>query len=107
MKNTTFKAPYWPTCIEFGNPENPVAIGVGYAEATRDNKPVCAISVTPIINGAYIKSGEIVPEENLGDMEAIIVFRTETSVDTFIKSLMEIKEMMHNEKMEEHNEENY
>lgn len=79
--------------IEFGNPSNPIAIGPMYNEEEKKY----AITIYPVLNNEGLKSGDEVPFERIGNLDFLLVFRTESSVNTMIDSLNWIKDRMKEE----------
>ena len=80
--------------IEFGNPDNPMAITHIYNE----NEEKHAIALYPILNAEGLNPGDEVPLDRIGDMDFLLIFRTESSVNTMIEYLSDIKEEMEKEK---------
>lgn len=76
--------------IEFGDPENPKAIIAFLDKGNQHNQ--YGIGVYPILDNTGIKLGDEVPFDRIGNLEFVILFRTETSVDTWIEHLKWIKE---------------
>ena len=80
--------------IEFGNPSNPIAIASMYSEEEKKY----AVAIYPVLNNEGLGPGDEVPFERVGDMDFLLVFRTESSVNTMIDSLNWIKDRMKEEK---------
>lgn len=80
--------------IEFDDPDNPIAIAHIYNE----NEEKHAIAIYPILNAEGLNSGDEVPSDRIGDMDFVLIFRTESSVNTMMKCLSHIKEKMEQEK---------
>lgn len=80
--------------IEFGDPDNPIAIAHIYNE----NEEKHAIAIYPILNNEGLNPGDVVPNDRTGDMDFLLIFRTESSVNTMIECLLDIKKEMEQEK---------
>lgn len=79
--------------IEFGNPSNPIAIASVYNEEEKRH----AVAIYPVLNNEGLEPGDEVPFERVGDMDFLLAFRTESSVNTMIDSLNWIKNRMKEE----------
>ena len=75
--------------IEFGDPENPLAVAAFY-----DKPYKYGISIHPVLDGAGLKNGDIVPEDKVGDADFCLLFRSKTSVQTIIEELQWIEHAM-------------
>lgn len=80
--------------IEFGNPSNPIAIGAMYNEEEKKY----GITIYQVLNNEGLKPGDEVPFERVGNLDFLLIFRTESSVNTMIDSLNWIKDRMKEEK---------
>lgn len=80
--------------IEFGNPSNPIAIAALYNEQEEEY----GIGIYPVLNNEGLKPGNEVPSDRVGAMDFLLIFRTETSVNTMIDNLNWIKYRMKEEK---------
>ena len=79
--------------IEFGDPDNPIAIAHIYNEIEEQH----GIAIRPVLNTEGLNTGDDVSIDRVGDIEFLLIFRTETSVNTMIKCLLDIKEEMEQE----------
>ena len=80
--------------IEFGDPDNPIAIAHIYNE----NEEKHAIAIHPVLNAEGLNPGDDVPLDRIGDMDFLLIFRTESSVNTMIECLLDIKKEMEQKK---------
>lgn len=80
--------------IEFGDPYNPIAIAHIYNEIEEQH----GIAIRPVLNTEGLNTGDDVSIDRVGDIDFLFIFRTEASVSTMIKILLEIKEEMEQEK---------
>lgn len=80
--------------IEFGNPDKPIAIANIYNE----NEEKHGIAFYPILNAEGLNIGDDVPPDRIGDMDFMLIFRTESSVNAMIECLSNIKEEMEQKK---------
>ena len=86
--------------IEFGNPSNPIAIAAVYSEQEEKH----GIAIYPVLNNDGLKPGDDVAFDRVGDMDFLLIFRTETSINTMIDSLNWIKDRMKEEKEKNNND---
>jgi len=80
--------------IELGNPDTPIAIANIYNE----NEEKYGIAFYPVLNAEGLNTGDDISPDRVGDMDFILIFRTESSVNVMMDCLSNIKKEMEQKK---------
>lgn len=80
--------------IELGNPDNPIAIANIYNE----NEEEHGIAFYPVLNAEGLNTGDDISPDRVGNMDFILIFRTESSVNVMMDCLSNIKKEMEQKK---------